>query len=195
MFDQIRVQLHKLSGSFCSVGKSYLVLSGSPHTYARTTQRILVGVWLITVVVLANSFASLLKSQHAVGNFVPEVDSIMDVAARPHLRPLLISGTYYENYDRVGSVFVIWISQGTNSDKSFEGVNTLSSKMRTIACPPLCDTYQDRVLGTSLIVCIFECICMFFLHSCDDLIGVTAISILINKKINEAASAFVVKST
>ncbi|CAN7937722.1 unnamed protein product, partial [Ixodes hexagonus] len=71
-----------------------------PVLYARSSQRLLVGAWLVAVVILANSFASLLKSQHAVGNYVPEVDSIADVAARPHLRPIFAMGTFYEEYDK-----------------------------------------------------------------------------------------------
>ncbi|XP_077520186.1 putative glutamate receptor [Amblyomma americanum] len=74
-----------------------LLLSEScPRRYGRVSQQVLLAVWLMTVVVLANSFASLLKSQQAVANFEPDVDSIEDVAERPYLTPVIPTGTYYE---------------------------------------------------------------------------------------------------
>ncbi|XP_042142207.1 glutamate receptor ionotropic, kainate 5 [Ixodes scapularis] len=71
-----------------------------PKPFARISQRLLVGVWLAAVVILSNTFASLLKSRHAVGNSVPIADSIVDVAARSYLRPIIAAGTYYEQLDK-----------------------------------------------------------------------------------------------
>ncbi|EEC14728.1 hypothetical protein IscW_ISCW021648 [Ixodes scapularis] len=74
-----------------------------PKPFARISERLLVGVWLVAVVILSNTFASLLKSRHAVGNSVPIADSIVDVAARSYLRPIIAAGTYYEQLDKDSS--------------------------------------------------------------------------------------------
>ncbi|KAH9373733.1 hypothetical protein HPB48_018622 [Haemaphysalis longicornis] len=71
-----------------------------PRRHVHMSQRLLLAVWLVAVVVLTNSFASLLKSNRAVNNFRPEVDSIEDIAERPHLTPITTSGTYYETFDK-----------------------------------------------------------------------------------------------
>ncbi|KAM7313702.1 hypothetical protein ISCGN_003540 [Ixodes scapularis] len=80
---------------------SLFLLESSPRHYRHSSQRFLVGAWLIMVVVLANSFASLLKSNQAVGNFMPAVDSIVDLAGRPEIRPVLPKNTTFEKYGKI----------------------------------------------------------------------------------------------
>lgn len=80
--------------------------AGSPRHYRHCSQKFLVGAWLIMVVVLANSFASLLKSNQAVGNFMPAVDSIVDLAGRPKIRPVLPKNTTFEKYGKVRKHYI-----------------------------------------------------------------------------------------
>ncbi|XP_072144384.1 glutamate receptor ionotropic, kainate 5-like isoform X3 [Dermacentor andersoni] len=88
-----------------------LFTESSPRRYSLTSQRLLVTVWLMTVVVLSNSFGSLLKSKQAVFNFKPEVDGVDDLAARPHLTPIIPRGNYFEafaEYSPSKSVKKVW---------------------------------------------------------------------------------------
>ncbi|KAL1441587.1 hypothetical protein MTO96_008550 [Rhipicephalus appendiculatus] len=75
-----------------------LFTESSPVRYVYTSQRLLMAVWLLTVVVLANTFGSLLKSKQAVTTFKPEVDGIDDLAARPYLTPIIPGGNYFQDY-------------------------------------------------------------------------------------------------
>ncbi|XP_037515744.1 probable glutamate receptor isoform X2 [Rhipicephalus sanguineus] len=77
-----------------------LFAESSPRRYVHASQRLLMVAWLLTVVVLANSFGSLLKSKQAVSTFKPEVDSVDDLAARPYLTPIIPTGSYYQTFPR-----------------------------------------------------------------------------------------------
>ncbi|KAL1441589.1 hypothetical protein MTO96_008552 [Rhipicephalus appendiculatus] len=77
-----------------------LFTESSPRRYVHASQKLLMVSWLLTVVVLANSFGSLLKSKQAVSTFKPEVDSVDDLAARAHLTPIVPLGNYYETFAR-----------------------------------------------------------------------------------------------
>ncbi|XP_049524876.1 uncharacterized protein LOC119455077 [Dermacentor silvarum] len=57
----------------------------------------------MTVVVLSNTFGSLLKSKQAVSNFKPEVDGVDDLAARPYLTPIIPGGNYYQAFAEVAA--------------------------------------------------------------------------------------------
>ncbi|KAH6930249.1 hypothetical protein HPB50_012261 [Hyalomma asiaticum] len=86
-------------------------VSCSPERYVHSSQRLLLAVWLLTVVVLANTFGSLLKSQQAVSKFIPEVDGIDDLAARPYLTPIIPGGNYFQDYAKFShsmSVKKVW---------------------------------------------------------------------------------------
>ncbi|XP_054926352.1 uncharacterized protein [Dermacentor andersoni] len=88
-----------------------LFAESSPRHYVHATQKLLIAAWLVTVVVLANSFGSLLKSKQAVFNFKPEVDSVDDLAARPYLTPIIPKGSYYEafsEHSRSQAVKQVW---------------------------------------------------------------------------------------
>ncbi|XP_065311285.1 probable glutamate receptor isoform X4 [Dermacentor albipictus] len=80
-----------------------LFAESSPRRYSLTSQRLLMTVWLMTVVVLSNTFGSLLKSKQAVFNFKPEVDGVDDLAARPHLTPIVPKGNYFETFAQVAA--------------------------------------------------------------------------------------------
>ncbi|KAH7951445.1 hypothetical protein HPB52_009078 [Rhipicephalus sanguineus] len=98
------------SRKYCSLlGSAYghgwdlfglLFAESSPRRYVLASQKLLMVAWLLTVVVLANSFGSLLKSKQAVSTFKPDVDSVDDLAARPYLTPVIPSGNYYETFAR-----------------------------------------------------------------------------------------------
>ncbi|KAH7951446.1 hypothetical protein HPB52_009079 [Rhipicephalus sanguineus] len=77
-----------------------LFAESTPRRYVHASQKLLMVAWLMTVVVLANSFGSLLKSKQAVSTFKPDVDSVDDLAARPYLTPVIPSGNYYETFAR-----------------------------------------------------------------------------------------------
>ncbi|KAH7946400.1 hypothetical protein HPB49_024374 [Dermacentor silvarum] len=88
-----------------------LFTESSPRRYSLASQRLLVTVWLMTVVVLSNTFGSLLKSKQAVSNFKPEVDGVDDLAARPYLTPIIPGGNYYQafaEHSRSKSVKKVW---------------------------------------------------------------------------------------
>lgn len=88
-----------------------LFTESSPERYVHSSQRLLLAVWLLTVVVLANTFGSLLKSQQAVSKFIPEVDGIDDLAARPYLTPIIPGGNYFQDYAKFShskSVKKVW---------------------------------------------------------------------------------------
>ncbi|KAL3214731.1 hypothetical protein MRX96_034710 [Rhipicephalus microplus] len=109
-----------------------LFAESSPRRYVHASQKLLMVVWLLTVVVMGNSFGSLLKSKQAVSIFKPEVDSVDDLAARPYLTPVIPSRSYLETFarhSRSPSVKVVWER----------------SRSRR-AMPPISELFTDSVL-------------------------------------------------
>ncbi|XP_077519941.1 uncharacterized protein LOC144129726 [Amblyomma americanum] len=75
-----------------------LLYESSPRSPSQTTGRIGMTVWLLGVLVIANSFAGHLKSSMAVKNEPPQIDSVGDVVARHDLRPIIWKGSHYEAF-------------------------------------------------------------------------------------------------
>ncbi|KAL1441588.1 hypothetical protein MTO96_008551 [Rhipicephalus appendiculatus] len=80
-----------------------LFAESSPRRYVHASQKLLMVAWLLTVIVMANSFGSLLKSKQAVSIFKPDVDSVDDLAAIPYLTPVIPSRSYLETFARVAA--------------------------------------------------------------------------------------------
>ncbi|KAL3209588.1 hypothetical protein MRX96_038028 [Rhipicephalus microplus] len=70
----------------------------SPRIPTQTSARVALTVWLLGVLVIANSFAGHLKSSMAIKNEPAQLDSVRDVVAQRNLRPIVWKGSHYEEF-------------------------------------------------------------------------------------------------
>ncbi|KAL1433055.1 hypothetical protein MTO96_002029 [Rhipicephalus appendiculatus] len=75
-----------------------LLYESSPRIPTQTSARVALTAWLLTVLVIANSFAGHLKSSMAIKNEPVQLDTIHDVVARCNLRPIVWKGSHYEAF-------------------------------------------------------------------------------------------------
>lgn len=75
-----------------------LLYESSPVNHTSISSSILLTSWFMGCLVIANSFAGHLKSSMAIKNPPQRIDSARDVVARPHLRPIIWKGSYYESF-------------------------------------------------------------------------------------------------
>ncbi|KAH7954917.1 hypothetical protein HPB49_022778 [Dermacentor silvarum] len=75
-----------------------LLYESSPRSPAQTSARVVLTAWLLSVLVIANSFAGHLKSSMAIKNEPAQVDTIHDVVSRRALRPIVWKGSHYEAF-------------------------------------------------------------------------------------------------